>query len=527
MEIAALFKTFDKLVRTLRLYGGRGEVIDRILEDVTVKAIDATARGTVTVGLAPFGLVYGSQPLWSGERRAPYLFRLFCDGLRELTFTAGITKDELRSLALTLGDERQIEGEDFVTRLWSRGLDHVTYYATDAFAAGMEIGEEGDVAITRHASHLASTTGELGVQLAADDLRMIDADTRLLWVEGCSAPPLAPPDNEPHIEPLRAGFQTASDPARFLGIVLGTATDVPPVAMVTDLIDDNIQDGPVLIALLTALAQAAHRGNPTAAAVFDAAMTAERLVALAPIFDANADALLTVLTIRAAVDAEALVALLEALSDPAAAGLLRSRLESANVDMTHYYDQILQGGGEAEALEAVGALSGQRGPRVAAALCKALSSPSDAVREAALTGLRGRYDDAIRADVGRALSDSVRSHRLLAVEILSRSADNRVLGPLMAVVESEAFLHRDEGEQGAFFAAIALFRDDRSVNYFDRVLSEKNITRKRSALARQLLAVRALAAMGTPQARLSLSNAGRKWFHPPQIRDAVEAALTS
>ncbi len=520
-----MFKSFDKLIRAGNLYQGRGEVMARILDDAANEAVEATREGPVTVTIAPFGLVFGGRPLWEAERRTPYLFRLFCDGFREVTFLEGITKDELAKLAAIIGAEHGDDGEDFVTRLWSAGLDHVRYYATDAFAAGIDVDGDGDAAMSRPLSQLAPGGAGPAVQMTADDLRMIDADLRLGWVEQCIAPPTSGAEHEPQTAPLRATFHQPTDGARFLSLALGNEGASAAVPVVLELIDGAA--GPqALVPLLNPLARGTSAGQATATAIFDALMTPERMAVLAPIYCAAPDALLPLLCVRPRDDGAALVAMLNACTDETAAAQLRQRLQAAGVDMVDHYAHLLEGGSESDLLEAVSALSTSRGPRAAVALGKALPSQSESVRRAALVALRGRYDDELRQPLGRALRDPVREHRLMAVEILAQAQDPRVVASFLSAVQESVFLERDEGEQGAFFGAIALFRDPRTLSYFEHVLSERNLTRKKSSLSRQLLAVRALSAMGTPQARVTLAKAGRKWFHPPEIKEAVEAALS-
>ena len=93
-NLSAFFGSLDKLVRGFQLYEGKGALVERLLQDTFSKATKAL-DDVITVKVTPVGpMLYGEALL--GEGQTPkYLFRLFCDGVRELTFHPGITLEEL------------------------------------------------------------------------------------------------------------------------------------------------------------------------------------------------------------------------------------------------------------------------------------------------------------------------------------------------------------------------------------------------------------------------------------------------
>ena len=98
-QLARCVATLDKVVRGMRLYEGKGALIERLMTDLEVQLNSLLEGGEITTRVTPIGLVYGTKPLAaSGEKTPRYLFRLFCDGVRELTFLPGVELTELVEL---------------------------------------------------------------------------------------------------------------------------------------------------------------------------------------------------------------------------------------------------------------------------------------------------------------------------------------------------------------------------------------------------------------------------------------------
>lgn len=93
-------------------------------------------EGSITLAVGPSGLTWAGISVHSERPREPGICsRLHQDGVRSLTFRAGLTNDELLGLcALALHDPRssaQPGREDAVTALWKAGFEHIGYLAID------------------------------------------------------------------------------------------------------------------------------------------------------------------------------------------------------------------------------------------------------------------------------------------------------------------------------------------------------------------------------------------------------------
>jgi hypothetical protein len=98
-----------------------GQALRRYLEENEV----------LTLAVKEFDLLFDKVPVYSNQdKHQSIAFRMYRDGVRLLSFHQGITDDELTALfeALTRCLECERLEEDFVTLLWEKDLQCITYY---------------------------------------------------------------------------------------------------------------------------------------------------------------------------------------------------------------------------------------------------------------------------------------------------------------------------------------------------------------------------------------------------------------
>ena len=151
--VLVCYTAMDKAVKTLNLYSGKGPLAESAvdaLRDSLSRYLEEHDRLDLEVSAQ--GLVFDGSPLEADGKPAPYYFYLFKDGVRELSFLSGISAEEVRALLQILLDRHREAGEmnnasesdedeefrehDTVTMLWEADMQHVRYYAIDAYAAG-------------------------------------------------------------------------------------------------------------------------------------------------------------------------------------------------------------------------------------------------------------------------------------------------------------------------------------------------------------------------------------------------------
>ena len=532
---SAFFTVLDKLLRATRLYEGRGSLVERLLSETTAKAGPALEAGELTVRVTPFGLVLGAAEVTpSKSRLSEALFKLFCDGIRELTFTPGLGDDDLQGLVdVLIADPRQGE-DDYSTLLWKRELKHIHFYATDTLQSGVDMGDEGEQGLLAAAerSRVQSAAGDAAQEfvLSPDDLRMLKTNDRLTWVRECAAPMRVGEVNKATVQSVRDAFESPFDHVRFLQMAIRAAEENPhePSPLVLGMFDSMIvsRDASGVAGLLNGASNAARQGGFAAKSLHKGLFDEERLVKLAPLYERHPDVLGEPLQDAAHEVPGALVRLLNELEPGEPRDGLLGALVDAGVDLTDYYSRCLNDENEEIVLHAIGALAGFGTDAARAAITGALGYTSTKVRRKALESLLGHYPEGARVTLSRALGDPDRDNRLLALRVLAESGDKRAAGNILNRIEDTVFAQRDEEEQSEFIKALSRFKDPRTVPYFAGVLAGVSLARNHKTHARQLLAVEALAGIPGDQAREALTRTSKKWGLPKDVKQAAKVALS-
>jgi hypothetical protein len=111
--------------------------------DAVKKALDGflEENDILTFVVKEFELIHEDVPVYVNmDRHQSIAFRMYRDGVRLLSFHKGLSDDELLAFfeALTRCMEIDNSEEDFVTLLWGRDLQAITYYEVNEFEADYE-----------------------------------------------------------------------------------------------------------------------------------------------------------------------------------------------------------------------------------------------------------------------------------------------------------------------------------------------------------------------------------------------------
>lgn len=527
-----VFGALEKLLRATLLYEGRGRLVEQGLNDLTEQVGVALSTGPLTVQVAPIGLMYEGV-LISDESKPPrYLFRLFCDGFRELTLLPGLPREELQSLVTVLQtDPKDMGDDDLVTLLWKQELKFIRYYAVDTIGMGMKVDADGDLTLAADAESSmqlhSEESGEMLV-LSASDLRMLRSQDAMPWVKDCHAPTEATGRVAELAGHFREAFQRPLDTQRFVQLALRFSADEPepPSPLVLGMLDALLftQDVEQVAELLSCLQAATQAGTAAQQTLRRAVCVAERMRAIAVLYGPHYELLTP--SLSALSDGAELVELLKQLDPGSAQDRLQEVLEKKGVDLTPYYLQHLEDPNTPIVINAIKALGRIGSPQSVKALSAALNNSLAVVRQASLKAMKGRYDQDSRVYLGRMLKDPDRENRLLALQLLADSGDRRVGWLLMSAVQSSSFNDRDAEEQATLFSTLASFKDTRTLAYLETVLTDRNLSRNAGILNRQMMATQAIAAMKTPEAVEVLERCSHRWFLPASIKKAIQAALS-
>ena len=533
-RIGAMFNALDKLMRATRLYEGRGSLVERLMNELVRRTEAAVTDGDFTLRVTPFGLLMGDEQVTQGDTRlTEFLFRFFCDGIRELTFTPGLDADELRSFVdVLISDPRKGE-EDYTTLLWKRELDHIHFYATDTLQTGIDIEGEADQGLLAAAeqSRVKSAAADLAqeVVLSPDDLRMLKTDDGLAWVKECAAPMRVGEVQAATLESVQEAFESPWDHGRFLQMAVRASEDRPdePSPLVLGMFDSLVANGEAKAAarLLSASGEAARLGGYAAKNLRAALFDPQRIAGLERLYTRHTDLMAEPIHEAAREHPEALIELLNKLEPGEIRDALRDALLEAGIELTSFYRRCLDDPNEEVVLDAISCLSKAGTDASVVALTGALGYTSTKVRRAALRAIVGHYPEEARVALARALADPDRECRLLALRVLRDSGDRRVAGNILSRIQDTTFSNRNPEEQAAFLKALATFKDPRTVPFFSGLLNEMKLARGGALQERQLLAVAALADIGSEEACKALTKCSRKWSAPRGLKQAAKQAL--
>jgi hypothetical protein len=533
-QLSRCFATLDKVVRGMRLYEGRGALIERLMADLELKLSTMLEQGEVTVRVTPIGLVYGTSPLTAaGEKTPRYLFRLFCDGVRELTFLPGVERSEIVDLVAVLNMEAQGEDEDLVTLLWKKQMRHIQYFAADTLDMTTQVSADGELSLAYEASESrlrqsGAGAGGQEVHLSADDLRVLRQDERLAWVKDCTAPTRAEGALAEAATRIKQAFVSPKDYPRFLAVALRHSADGAEASpLVLNMIDAQLRQGDLdtVAPVLEAIIEAAEEGSDPAQALKKRLCDADRMALIAPVYADNTERLAPILQSLAKADNQAIVTLLEHLDSPEAKAALQDVLNQAQVDLTPFYEGHLRSEDEKQIVAGIEALGRIGTPPAIKAVVTSLGHTLSSVRHAALLALRERYQPESRISIGRVLKDPSPDNRMLAIDLLASSGDSRVAWLLLSAIQEPAFLQKGASEQEALFTALASFKDARTLDFFKGVLQSGGLLKNKALVERQLQAARALAQMSTPEATIALQDCRGKWGLAKPVKAEINRLL--
>lgn len=130
-ELVALF---GKVIRGYKLYPRTNPAFDRFAVQFRKKLDEIlTKMPTISLRITPKGFMLGSAVLNTGEKDKEIVYFLYNDGLREIFFQQGTTKEEVSELFNILAQCTLFANEDYdlATLLWDSNFDNIGYITED------------------------------------------------------------------------------------------------------------------------------------------------------------------------------------------------------------------------------------------------------------------------------------------------------------------------------------------------------------------------------------------------------------
>ena len=174
-SVAQLLKSLDRASKNVRTFGQRNPVATKFFEQFYTELTAHLAQYDALTFLVQReglflkeDLVYGSQ---MGDASENFAFKLYSDGIREITFYYGIEEEDmlfffdcLWGTAGTAG----AEDDDIVTRLWAKNLPTLTIVTADEV---MKISELDDVLTPQGKAPLDSSLRDILAEAQAKEAK--------------------------------------------------------------------------------------------------------------------------------------------------------------------------------------------------------------------------------------------------------------------------------------------------------------------------------------------------------------------
>ncbi len=171
-SVRSLVDQLDKAFKFARLYDianpAAQSFINKVYQDLTMHL---RSYGSLWLTVQGFRLFYGSQLVYENSLPMENIaFRLYVDGIREISFHRGLSKDDFAYFLETLAGEFNSEtaDEDIVTRLWGKNLTAISVVTAEEVVKALE---ESSVIIPQDAGTMNRPIGYLKKIRAAEIAR--------------------------------------------------------------------------------------------------------------------------------------------------------------------------------------------------------------------------------------------------------------------------------------------------------------------------------------------------------------------
>ncbi|MEC7984457.1 MAG: HEAT repeat domain-containing protein [Myxococcota bacterium] len=523
------FISLDKLVKGMKLYQGKGALVEQLLNDTYKKSQDFVKEER-TFKVSPVGPMVASEPLADEGKNPAYFFQLYCDGVRELTFLPNVEKEELRQLAFVFNGDYRGSQDDMVTTLWKKELKKIRYYAVDTL--GVQVDDQGEMELlSRQGDALQSSEDGEDMTMSSSDMRLLRAESSLIWVKNCFAPAAATGAIKEMAEQLE--LKNNADISRFIAISLRAMEQDPSCSNMVDNVwlaytkNGAKKEMSTVVDTLKVLIQ---KGVSKASVLLNQMFQRENLDRLAPWLDTSPALLESISSLLELedFDSELLVVLLKKLPIGDARNELLKKISDSGVDMTEFYLNNLQSDKEEMVIDAIKALGQIGSDQALEALSGAMSHNLGQVRAAAIKAMNKRYIPSARKPLVRLLKDPDSDLRRRALEILGTSEDKTIGSALLGVMKMGDFIKRPMEEQREFFIVLGRFPSASTMSFFAEILKEKSmLSRNNTVQERQMLAVEALRESNSPDALPALQKASKSWYLPSAVKESIKAAIAA
>ena len=585
-EVAAvkqLLKLLDKAAKSARTYGTKNPVAQRFFQqfyDDLTKHL--TQHPHLALLVQRNQLYLKDEIVYEPERDATgdsFAFKMYSDGIRELSFYQGLTQEDLAFFLDALwgvpanetGPEHPViepdDDDDIVTRLWAKNLETITVVTAEELVRSSGFGQDELELQTQGYMNLSvSSLHELLDRERAKKTADKDS-TGGSGEENGRAPTGAAsggtgPNRNRRFQSSMVGYdvsdqeqetlaqeiqrETARDPTTYiLDILTAVLASEPSPALLTKLFDvwDNVLD--VLIrggewtqleTVLTMLQEAetvrpdlADSHKQQVAGLFDGLHRPERLKAIGVHLNrtpqANTQGLITLLLMMKQEAVPGLCSVLATLDGPSHQAVI---MEALQTNARDHAEPILRGLTDKRPTyvrNLLTILSRWNDPRFGDHVEKTLRHPEATVRREALRLLATLRPSGSGSKLVALLSDGDETVRLTAMKVLTSGQYTVPFSAWAPFVAADEFYDRSPAEKRAIYLAIKHTAGDEAVPYWQGLLTEWSWTNRKKKEELAVLAADTLGKLATSAALAALELGQKKGG--TAVKQACSVALSA
>ena len=584
-EVAAvkqLLKLLDKAAKSARTYGTKNPVAQRFFQQFYDDLTKHLAHHTHLALLVQRDQLFlKEEVVYEPERDATgdsFAFKMYSDGIRELSFHQGLTHEDLAFFldalwgvpAAEAGTEQpaaeQDDDDDIVTRLWAKNLDTITVVTAEELVRSSGFGQDElelqtqgymnlsveslrELLDRERAHKTADTEGASG----SAELDRSTAESGSAGGTGASRnrrlqPSLVGYDvSGQELEMLAQEIQqeTARNPTTYiLDILTAVLASEPSPALLSKLFEvwDSVLDvlirageWTLLETVLTMLQEAetvrpdlSESHTQQVAGLFGGLHRPERLKAIGAHLNrapqAKTDGLMTLLLMMKPEAVPGLCSLLAMLDAPAHQAVIMEALQTTARD---HAEPILRGLTDKRPTyvrNLLTLLSRWNDPRFGDHVEKTLRHPEATVRREALRLLATLRPSGTGTKLVALLGDGDETVRLTAMKVLASGQYAAPFSAWAPFVTADDFYDRSPAEKRAIYLAIKQTAGDEAVPYWQGLLTEWSWTNRKKKEELALLAADTLGKLATPAAITALELGQKKGGSA--VKQACSVALS-
>lgn len=133
-SVKDVFQQLAKTAKTLKIYLPNNPIHQKFLSDLNDKFdVHFRSHGPIRLKVRQFELLCAGSVVYENINRMESLaFRMYVDGIREISLLPGLEKEEIIGFLEILGKESEQEADDdTVTLLWERNIRHIRYVVVE------------------------------------------------------------------------------------------------------------------------------------------------------------------------------------------------------------------------------------------------------------------------------------------------------------------------------------------------------------------------------------------------------------